>query len=492
MAYPDRPRLKRAPSATSSLAGMEKPFSPKEISSFFEIYQDPVDLYRENVKLNKPLPPTPRKPSSVYSVQRGEEKRSREERIQSDLLPSSIFLAPTTYRSSTSRLPDPTPIRPQLTRQTQTQAASDTLIRQRLGQEQQLGREPHSSNLQKELTMDSLSLSEKNHSDGKQEEAVKAESAEKNQDVYTSVLHMRSSASPVSTSPQYYVNQRRTPSPMSGRITDVVDESLLPAPLNYTSFEESERPSSRFSSSSSEAESHHDGMRTSLKGMARKAFHRRKGSKNSDDTDWAAFTRFQEKTSLTPRRQSRIGSFVDQRRASLQQSISGMYETLTSLTTPSKGPKPAPVATKTPPKHHRPRIRSPAIPLTPYQEMGPKAWETSSKSSKKTARSEKVKSDVASKSASKSSPRSAKKGKSIQFSTPKYEAPRKEKEPKARSVVNKLTSAFSSGTVQVESAVGLKTERVKQTRSEKKRAELKKKIKVIGLGKPETEKKDGP
>ncbi|KAL8666676.1 MAG: hypothetical protein Q9202_001214 [Teloschistes flavicans] len=487
MPHPDRPRLRRAPSTTSSLAGMEKPYSSKETSPF-EIYQDPVDAYLDDAKLNKPLPPTPRKPSSVYSVQRGEERRSRQERLQSDLLPSSIFLAPTACRSSTSRLPDPTPTRPQLTRKTQTQAASDPVFKHRRDQEQQVGKEPHLSNLQKELTMDSLSLSETQRLLGKQEDTVKAESSGKHRDVYTSVLHMRSSVSPVSTSPQYYVNQRRTPSPMSGRITDVTDESLLPAPLRFNSFGESERPPSRFSSSSSDAESHHDGIRTSLRGMARKAFHLRKDSKNSDDTDWAAFTRFQEKQSLTPRRQSRLGSFVEQRRASLQQSISGMYETLTTLTTPSRarGSKPTPVATNTPPKLHRPRIRSPAIPLTPYQEVGPKALETSSKSSKKTTRSDKARSEVA----SKSSLRSRKKEKSIQFSTPTYGAPRKEKETKARSVVNKLTSAFSNGTVQMESAVGLKTKRVKRTRSEKKRAELKKKIKVIGVGKPETEEKE--
>ncbi|KAL8694066.1 MAG: hypothetical protein Q9218_001244 [Villophora microphyllina] len=470
--YPERPRLRRAPSTTSSLAGMERPFGPKETSPF-EIYQDPVDFSMDNAQLNKPLPPTPRKPSSVYSMQRAEERRSREERMRNDLLPSSVFLAPTTYRSSTSRLPDPTPIRPKLTREMQTHAASDPVIERRRDQEQ-VRRDLQLSNLQKELTIDLLSISEPQCSFGKREAPMRSESAEKHPDVYTSVLHMRSSVSPVSTSPNYYVDHRRTPSPMSGRITDVVDEALLPAPLRFASFDESERPPSRFSSSSSEAESHRDGLRNSLREIARKAFHLRKESENSDDTDWAAFTRFQEKTSLTPTRQSRLGSFVEQRRASLRQSISGMYETLTSLTTHSKGSKPAPVATNAPPKLHRPRIRSPAIPLTPYQEMGPKAWEASSKSSKKTAKSGKTRSEAA----SKSSLLSQKKERSIQFSTPTYEPPPKEK----RSVVNKLASAFSSGTVQMESAVGLNTNRVKRTRSEKKRTELKKKIKVIGLG----------
>lgn len=456
----ERPRLRRAPSTTSSLAGMEKPFSPKAISPF-EIYQDPVDLYLDEAQLNKPLPPTPRKPSSIYSLPSREDRQGREHRLRNDLLPSSIFLAPTAYRSSTSKLPDRTPSRPKLTRQAETHAASDPVIERRRHQEQQSRTPVHVPNLQQELSLESLSTSASQSSSGKKTATAKADSAE--------------------------THAENHPSPMSGRITDVIDESLLPAPLRFSSFDESERPPSRFSSSSSssEAGSHHDGIRNSLKGMARKAFHLRKESKNSDDTDWAAFTRFQEKTSLTPRRQSRIGSLVGQRRASVQQTISGMYDTLTSLTGSSRGGKPTPFATNGPPKSHKPRIRSPAIPLSPYQEIGPKAWETASKSSKRTSKSEKAESERA----SKSSLVSQKKTSRIRFSTPAYGASLPHvREAKPRSVVNKLASALSSGTVQVESAVGLNTTRVKRTKSEKKRAELKKKIKVIGLGEPDTKK----
>ncbi|KAI4168124.1 MAG: hypothetical protein LQ343_006657 [Gyalolechia ehrenbergii] len=481
----ERPKLRRARSTTSSLAGMEKPYTPKEISPF-EIYQDPVDLYLDPAQLDKPLPPTPRKPSSVYSVQREEEQQAHPRTLRNDVLPSSTFLAPTTYRSSTSRLPDPTPARPQLIRQAQTHAASDPVIRPSRGKDEK----PHSaarvSKLQRELSFDSLSISGMQSLPNKNVASVEADSAAEHADSYTSVLHTSSSALPTSTAERYYVNHQRAPSPLSGRITDVVDQSLIPAPLQFNSFEESERPPSRFSSSSSEVEIHH--IRNSLRGMARKAFHLRKESKGTDDTDWAAFTRFQEKASLTPRRQSRIGSFVGQRRESFQQSISGMYDTLTALSTPTRAPKPTPVTTNGPSKPHRPRVKSPAIPLSPYQEMGPKAWETASKSSKKTTKSSKARLEGASLVSFSLQDEQSR----IRFSIPTYGAPSShEKEQKHRSVATKLASAFSSGAVQVESAVGLNTVRVKRTRSEKKREELKRKIKVIGLGEPTSNKAGG-
>lgn len=471
-----RPILRHAPSTNSSLAGMEKPLRSKETSPF-EIYQDPIELYLDRFQLNKPLPPTPRKPSSVYSMPREDEREIRQHRIQNDLLPSSVFLAPTTFRSSTSRLPDPVPVRPKLTREAQTHAASDPIIERRRDQKEHRGASTHLPNLQQEWSIDTGSTT--GTTSEQQSLTSKADMAKQHADNYTSVLHTRSSILPGFVSEEYHVTQHQVFSPMSPRITDVADQSLIPAPLHFASQEESERPSSRFSSSSSEAGSHRDGIRNSLRGMARKAFHHRTQSKTTDETDWAAFDRFQERRGSTPRRQSRIGSLVGQRRASIQQSIAGMYDTLASLTTPSKGTKPAPVVTGGPSKAHKPRIRSPAIPLTPYQIQGPKVWDTSSKSSKKTSKSEKARSPGAS-HGSLSSPN---KTSQIRFSTPTYGTSQKEeKEPKTRSIVTRFTSAFQSGTVQMESAVGLNTDRVKRTKSEKKRQELKGKIKVIGLG----------
>ncbi|KAI4276768.1 MAG: hypothetical protein LQ337_002251 [Flavoplaca oasis] len=473
-----RPILRHAPSTSSSLAGMEKPFRSKETSPF-EIYQDPIEVYLDQVQLNKPLPPTPRKPSSVYSMHREDEREIRQHRIQNDLLPSSVFLAPSTFRSSTSRLPDTAPIRPKLTREAQTHAASDPIIELRRDQKEYRGASTYVPNLQQEWSIDTGSTT--GTTSEEQSSISKADIAKLHADNYASVLHARSSVLPGFVAEEYHVTQHQVISPMAPRITDVTDQSLVPAPLRFTSYEESERPPSRFSSSSSEAESHRDGIRDSLRGIARKAFHHRTQSKTTDETDWAAFDRFQERRGSTPRRQSRIGSLVSQRRASIQQSIAGMYDTLASLTTPSKGSRPAPIVTSSPKKSHKPRIRSPAIPLTPYQIQGPKVWETSSKSSKKTSRSERARSPDPGR-ASLSSPH---KTAQIRFSTPTYGTLRKEekeKEPKTRSMVNRFASAFQNGTVQIESAVGLNTDRVKRTKSEKKRQELKGKIKVIGLG----------
>ncbi|KAL8873970.1 MAG: hypothetical protein Q9174_000624 [Haloplaca sp. 1 TL-2023] len=468
---------------------MEKPYSPKEIT--FDIYQDPVDVQPERSPLDKPLPPTPRKPSSVYSLPIHEDRQTREHRLRNDLLPSSIFLAPTAYRSSTSKLPDPTPPRPQLSRDAASHVAGDREIEQA---HRQVQPSVHMSRLQQEVTLEALSISASQSSIEKAS-AMEADSVETHEEQLP-VLHTHSPIPSTNTSVSYHASQQRTPSPMSGRITDVRDESLLPAPLRFASFEESERPGSRFSSSSSEDESRPEGMRNSLRGMARKAFHFRKESKDTDETEWAAFTRYQERTGSTPRRQSRIGSFVGQRRTSLQQSISGMYDTLTSLTGPHKASKPTPIATNAPPKPHKPRIRSPAIPLTPYQELGPMVLETASKSSKRSKRSGRSKTEF-----DKAEKRKAEKSKSegrsklskpaaespsqTLFTTPTYGKPHvPQKEQKSRSMVGKLTSALSSGTVQMESAVGLNTKRVKRTKSEKKRKELKAKIRVVGLGEP--------
>ncbi|KAI4183936.1 MAG: hypothetical protein L6R41_005087 [Letrouitia leprolyta] len=482
----ERSKLWRARSTTSSLAGMEKPYTPKEISPF-EIYQDPVDLYIDQAQLDKPLPPTPRKPSSVYSVQRDEEQQAPSHRVRNDILPSSTFLAATTYRSSTSRLPDPKPARPQLIRQAQTHAVSDPVLRSNRVKEERPDPTAHIARLQQELKFGSLSISGAQNLPTERVTSVWVDDALEHANNYKSVFHTKSSLPPSTTNKRHYDNHQRASSPMSGRITDVVDQSLVPAPLQLNSFEESERPPSRFSSSSSDVGAHH--IRDSLRGIARKALHMRKESKDTDETDWATFTRFQEKASLMPRRQSRIGSFVGQRRESFQQSICGMYDTLTGLGTPTRSPKPTPVTTSGPFKPHKPRVKSPAIPLSPYQEMGPKAWETASKSSRKTTRSSKARLEGASQVAFSLQDEKSR----IRFSTPAYGTPSShEKEQKQRSMATKLASAFSSGAVQVESAVGLNTTRVKRTRSEKKREELKRKIKVIGLREPTANKTEGP
>ncbi|KAL8817523.1 MAG: hypothetical protein Q9223_003656 [Gallowayella weberi] len=440
---------------------MEKPLRSKDTSPF-EIYQDPIELALDQIHLDKPLPPTPRKPSSVYSMHREDEVQIRHRRLQNDLIPSSVLLAPTTYRSSTSRLPDQISNRPKLTREAATHAASDSVIDWRREQKEQRGVSAHVHNLQHEWSVDTGSTTTSEPVSSRKSSFEGPNTAEQHADNYTSVLHTRSSVVPAFTTAEYHFTQQVF-SPLSPRITDVVDQSLVPAPLQFTSFEEGERPPSRFSTSSSELESHRDGIRNSLKDTARKAFHLKKGFKVTNETDYAAFDRFQERRGSTPRRQSRIGSLVSQRRASIQQSIAGMYDTLTSLATPTKGAKPLPVVTNGPARAHKPRIRSPAIPLSPYQLQGPKVWETSSKAS---LLSQDGKSE-------------------IRFSTPIYNASLvQDKKPKNRSMVNKFASAFQSGSVQMESAVGLNTNRVKRTKSEKKRQELKGKIKVIGLGEP--------
>ncbi|KAL8742578.1 MAG: hypothetical protein Q9190_004962 [Brigantiaea leucoxantha] len=464
---------------------MEKPYSSKEIAPF-DLDQDPVDLYFDLMQVDKPLPPTPRKPSSVYSMQIFDNQKLQKSRVGDNALPSPVLLAPTKYRSSTSKLPDPIPSRPRLTREVKTHAVSDSVVEKRRAREDSTSSSANIEALQN-TRHNPNGATRRLETTPNQNHASRNSDANKHAEDYTAILHTQSSVLP-NFIPEPYVtaghyHQHGQPPPaMSPRITDVVDHSLFPPPLRFSMQGESERPLSRFSASSSEVEEALHGIRDSLRSMARKAFRMRKDSEDdTDDTDWAAFTKFQHMNSPTPRRQSRVGSFVSQRRASLQHGITEMYEILTNLTTPSKRARPTAIDTANSVQIHRPRIRSPAIPLSPYQEIGPKAWETSSKSSKKTTKSDKSKSVPASHKLAQEQKRVPAISSTLRRDSRKSGS-NETKERSPRSMVSKLASAIQNGQVQVESAVGLSTSRVKRTKSEKKREELKKKIVVLGLG----------
>jgi len=77
------------------------------------------------------------------------------------------------------------------------------------------------------------------------------------------------------------------------------------------------------------------------------------------------------------RRASRFGSISSERRASLQQGLSNMYDRVAKISTWS------PIPTTNKKRATIPReARSPAIPITPYQQLGTKAWEPAPKSPK--------------------------------------------------------------------------------------------------------------
>lgn len=429
-------RLSHTKSSFPSQSGMEQPFLKTPIYGVISV---PIDT----ISNQKPLPPSPSAVSlsSVYSTSREDKMDTHRRDRQDAILPPHIFLQPSTYTSSTSRLPDPIPLRPQLARNEQFYPASDWSAEKRRTQEARSGDLPLSIH---EQTSARLSGEYPSGSPAKLHHNGRAKSAEQHAGNYESVLHTRSCVIP-SFNPEPY-NAKSAPSAMTSRITDVVDNSLCPSPLRVSGSDQIKEEASRFSASSSDDDSIHSGFRNSLKSRAKKALHRRRSSVEA----------------LEQRPSSSRSSH--RRQSSLQQGLSDgihdMYETLTSLST-----------TKTRRSRLSDELCSPPIPTKAAQILGTNSPIKSPKSpppkTPKTPKSARL------------TPNHG--YASVPFSehylrpaTPTAEA---EREPS--SMAGKLALVFQSGTQQIEAAVGLGPEKVKRTKAEKRREELKKKIVVV-------------
>lgn len=478
-------------STSSSLIGMETPLSkstPRLGNS-----QSSINLATQLMK-EKPLPPTPRKTSSVYSVQRDGMKNVRTQTSSDALLPPHTTLQPTAYRASTSRVLEATSKRPKLTQDFQAHAISDPVLEMRQQQQQQQEfektdtrwRQSPIPRMESDFAAPSYSINKyltasNNGTKGAEEYASN----------YESLLHTRSSALPIFT-PEPYSNYDYLPSPMSPRITDVVDRSLLPLPLNYSTLEEQERPSSTFSSSSSDLDGFHNGIRGSLRAYARKALHLRKTELDGKDRKNTSSTLKSETShvvALAARPFGKKEPVAVPRRGSIQQGISS---TLAKLSITSQQPRPKPVIDLTGATRTRvPReLRSPAIPVTPYQQLGKKAWQSSRSSKKsqspsfKSARTSNVShlpgeqtsyfSDPPGKRTSHSSSSPCGNNSTVKSNTSIATIP--------GSIAKKITSAFHTRTAKVDNAMESNKETTRLTKSEQRREELKKKIVVIRVG----------
>lgn len=460
-------------STSSSLSGMETP-----------LFKPPPRLGNSHSSINlvaqgmaeKPLPPTPRTSSSIYSVQYDGRNNIRKQSSSDALLPPQTTLQPTAYRASTSKVLDARSKRPKLVQDVQAHAISDPILEKRRLQQQDIEKtETHwsQSPIQRMKSNFAAPSGSINESLAAPNNGTKG--AEKYASHYESLLHTRSAALPTFT-PEPYSDYDYLPSSMSPRITDVVDRSLLPPPLSYNTIEEMKRPSSAFSSSSSDLEGFQDGIGNSLRAYARKALHLRRTSFERDNRKKAS---------------SIATSDAGPRRGSIQRGISSMHDTLAKFSITSQPPKSKGAmdingATNT----RVPReLWSPAIPITRYQQMGKKAWQ-SSRSSKR----------------SKSQTPSSKSGKTSYFSNPPGERTSYFSDPagggtsyfsnsapennsiakfspslaaRPGSMAKKIASAFHTGTTRVENAMGLNKPNTRLTQSERRREELKKKIVVI-------------
>ena len=346
------------------------------------------------------------------------EKTSRTPRfaLEGEALSPKTFLAPPQTHSNTSTISDEVPLPPQLTRDAQTQGESyfatwkqpseNSVFTERKALKYKYSDDEHGS---------SLPASRKASSLGSGAPSERMQSAEERATDYTSML-------PAFIPEPLHSESSFSPSEMSARITDVFDASLMPAPLVLSGNSEDRKLSSQFSSSGSEVDSLYDDSKPSLKFRAKKAFRSRKASQARKEN-----AHVDSKTS----QHSQAGELTTAKRASLQNGIDEMYNTLTGLYSSAK-PKMKHDSAHFKSKAIAGDLRRPATLVTLHQKYGKKAGH---------------------------SPKS-----------PKSPAPNQD-----GSMGKKLASVFQNGAM----AVGLDRAKERRAKTEQWRSQMKKKIVLV-------------
>ena len=356
----------------------------------------------------KPLPPTPtlkvpsmtsskassiassRTPStaslsSVYTEDIPATPRYVPYKRETFLPPPKIIYEPFTYRSSTSMVPDPPPQRPKPKRGAMTETALQKPAAVKTGPPESLfseWRAPKYEEIDEQeprIPTPIKILAQKTRE--------MQHIAEQHADDYRSILPQGDTRSDDEVEP-YYEGFNSLPAPMSPRITDVVDATCVPRPLRMSTALDS-NTSSHFSSSSSELMVPQEGSRGSLKSRAKKAFHSRKYSQEK-----SAKKRINVDGSsklLIHGERNEVNSMTPSERASIQQGIIEMYDTLTSLYDPSNRYAGATKVTPMSPSKHtidfpppkkavlRKDHKGPILQETPYHEHKRKSGTTLAK-----------------------------------------------------------------------------------------------------------------
>ncbi|KAI9873830.1 MAG: hypothetical protein M1830_010550 [Pleopsidium flavum] len=371
-----RPALRNEESS-SSLIGLEK-VMPTAVPSFRTFQRSLPKLTNKD----KPLPPVPRKPSSVYSSQ-------HDDLIDSyfglgpkdEVLPSEIYLQPVTYSSST----------PQIALGDPSKLSAYQQLQQPLSAPLRLENHPAPTpplKPAKEQSRDHIIPTQTPPNESLLPETIAQKTrlfdhiAVKRQfDLQRAEPPPRLQTPPGFKAFLYDAEYKQYPRPATERSTDLVDQSLVPPPLSLRKSQQSDEvESSHFSISSSDSDDEglHTGIRDSVRAYARKALHLHKSSAEEKETKRvmsvaSAKYPFMDPTSSS-RRQSKFGSISTERRASIQQGITNMYDKISTW---------SPIPTTNKKRATIPReARSPAIPITPYQQLGRKAWEPAPKSPK--------------------------------------------------------------------------------------------------------------
>ena len=406
---------------------------------------------------DKPLPPTPTIPSSVYRLFTEDVPIAPQFVTRRDVSLPVVLQEPAKMRSSTSKLPDPSPRRPQIARGALSHAALESAANNERAEESNFGEwkapKYHEPDEDTELSLRSpVALKGSTKSE---EVSAQQHEAEVLAGQYQSLLTSRTSQLPGSNREPYGADFNHSPKEMSSRITDVIDQPTVPAPLRVSIGAESQ-PSRKFSSSSaSEIASFDKEIRKSLRSYARKKLHLPKTSlENQRQESYASWGTFESE-----KQNQNDLELTTPQRASIQKGIFDLYD--------------APQNTKSKLEFSNPRNkifskehRNPAVPITPYQKFGKKAWETA-KSPRLGSKSTRARRN------SRSTDEEME-----QLSTEK----RKMTRQASTSLSDQESRKEGSVGKKLAQAVGLDTGRQKKTRSEKRRDEMKKKIVIVKAG----------
>ena len=298
---------------------------------------------------------TPRKASTTHTKLNDERTRTRKSALQDELLSSNSLLVPPGTRSSTSKIPDKLPPRPQLKRDAYTQGGSqfnsrkqlsgDSILKQWAAPKYEYSDDEYSSSLPASAKASSR------ESWGQSEPMPSAEERAKD---YASVL-------PKLVPESLDSESEKLSTGMSARIINVDDGSLISLPLALSRNSEDRELSSQFSSSDSDIEGLLGEPKPTLKSRARKALNSRKLSEER---------KRKAPAELKESHRNQAGELSTANLASLQKGIDEMYSTLTGIYSTAKSKKKHGSATSTS------DLRRPSIPLTADGRPGKRAWDS--------------------------------------------------------------------------------------------------------------------
>ncbi len=482
-------RYPAPPSPSRSLIGMENVVPPRARSSTRSPFSPAADV-------NKPLPPRTRPSSRSPCSPAPDKDKPLPERPGSI---SSVYTADSgctriidTYsnHSCEEEQPIPSIIQPIAYQQT-----ISALLRRRLDEP------PSPKSVPSEMSIDTLASQIWPHShqfspDSPAISAVSAPSAsdsrnapsfkEFSRNLRNKKTYAVEAVSPPFPSPQAsphfraisYESTRRTPS-ISPRTSDVVDLSLMPAPLfvsknrntvvqgrletnNMYVNQEVERSQSRFSSSD-DSYVIYTGVRESVRAYLRHKMQKKRDSSKKERERVMSVASTKYPGMLTAKEYDRRFSSTS-RKASVQQGIASVYGKLSKLSI--SGSSGQSKEEKTQPRGRKKQL---AIPTSAYQKYGAAVWEAP-KRQKKAKRGSAPPKTLMKKSND---------GRSERQSV---------RHPSMSAKPAEVVGAFKSGRSQIIHALDDTRHKLKRSESEKRREALKQSIKLVG---PADEVSDG-